>query len=105
MIELTERAAKAVRDARASDSTPAGYCLRFRVESGGCSGFVYDAYMDEPRADDLKGVSHEVEVLIDELSALYLDGTVVDWLDGPEGGFVFLNPKLEPCACGASFRA
>ena len=46
-------------------------------------------------------------VVVDKKSALYLDGTTVDFYDGLEKrGFTFVNPNAtKTCGCGSSFQA
>ena len=46
-------------------------------------------------------------VVVDKKSALYLDGTTVDFYDGLEKrGFTFDNPNaVKSCGCGSSFSA
>ena len=50
---------------------------------------------------------HGVDVVVDKKSALYLDGTTLDWYDGLERrGFTFDNPNVvKTCGCGSSFQA
>ena len=56
--------------------------LRVRVVGGGCSGFSYDLRFDNKFDDklDSKYEYHDVTVVVDKKSALYLDGTTVDYL-------------------------
>jgi iron-sulfur cluster assembly protein len=46
-------------------------------------------------------------VVIDKKSALFLDGTKIDWYDSIERrGFTFDNPNaVKTCGCGSSFQA
>jgi iron-sulfur cluster assembly protein len=48
-----------------------------------------------------------VDVVVDKKSALYLDGTVIDWHeDLDKRGFTFTNPNaVKSCGCGSSFQA
>ena len=49
--------------------------LRVAVQPGGCSGLRYQLYFDERTLDgDLSATSSGVEVVIDRMSAPYLDG-------------------------------
>ena len=50
---------------------------------------------------------HGVDVVVDKKSALFLDGTTVDWYDGlDKRGFTFDNPNaVKTCGCGSSFQA
>jgi iron-sulfur cluster assembly accessory protein len=81
--------------------------LRVAVQPGGCSGLVYQLYFDErPTMDG--DVVHDfdgVEVVVDRMSAPYLDGATIDFADTIEKqGFTIDNPNAgSSCACGDSF--
>jgi iron-sulfur cluster assembly accessory protein len=80
--------------------------LRVGVQPGGCSGLVYQLYFDERTLDgDLVVDYGSVEVVIDRMSAPYLDGATVDFADTIEKqGFTIDNPNAgSSCACGDSF--
>ena len=108
-ITLTERAAEEVKriieDQKLTDST----VLRVGVSGGGCSGFMYKLAFDETYDDakDSRFEQHGVAVVVDKKSALYLDGTTVDFYDGlDKRGFTFENPNaVKSCGCGSSFQA
>ena len=109
-INLTERAAEEVKRI-ISEKSELGEntVLRVGVTGGGCSGFSYALGFDD-KVDDLNDSSydcHGVKVAIDRKSALYLDGTTVDYYDGLEKrGFTFDNPNaVKSCGCGSSFQA
>jgi iron-sulfur cluster assembly protein len=108
-ITLTERAASEVKriieDQKLEDAT----VLRVGVSGGGCSGFMYKLAFDEgyDATKDARYEQHGVSIVIDKKSALYLDGTTVDFYDGLEKrGFTFDNPNaVKSCGCGSSFQA
>jgi len=80
--------------------------LRVGVQPGGCSGLVYQLYFDERTLDgDLVVAFGPVEVVIDRMSAPYLDGASIDFADTIEKqGFTIDNPNAgSSCACGDSF--
>ena len=80
--------------------------LRVGVQPGGCSGLVYQLYFDERTLDgDLVVDFGSVEVVIDRMSAPYLDGASIDFADTIEKqGFTIDNPNAgSSCACGDSF--
>jgi iron-sulfur cluster insertion protein len=84
----------------------ADQALRIAVTGGGCSGFQYALGFDtEQHADDLLFEQGGVRVIIDEQSAEYLSGAVVDFQDGLSGkGFAIENPNSTgSCGCGQSF--
>ncbi len=108
-VMLTERAAAEVRRTIDTNNLDAGTFLRVKVTGGGCSGFSYalgfDTSYDE--AADSKIDCHGVPVVVDKKSALYLDGTTVDYIEEiNRRGFAFNNPNaVKTCGCGSSFQA
>ena len=81
--------------------------LRVRVKDGGCSGMRYELVFDgEVGDDDTLGEQFGLRVVIDAQSALYLDGTTVDFVDDlNESGFKIQNPQASTtCGCGESFN-
>jgi iron-sulfur cluster insertion protein len=75
------------------------------VLGGGCSGFAYDLYFDQPQDIDQAFESNGVKMLCDQMSLMYLMGTEVDYLESLQGsGFKFSNPNVKStCGCGSSF--
>lgn len=106
-VTLTPSAADQVRSMMESQPENAGKPLRVYVEGGGCSGMQYGMVFDEPRDKDLALEFHGVRVLIDEVSAGYLQGAVIDFSDAMTGGgFKISNPNAKSsCGCGKSFEA
>jgi iron-sulfur cluster insertion protein len=104
-LSLTEVAAAKVLEIRASESIEPSYGLRVKVLGGGCSGFQYDLYFDEPAEGDYDFESAGVKLLVDQMSFLYLMGTRIDYVEGLQGaGFKFHNPtSTGSCGCGSSF--
>lgn len=81
--------------------------LRLAVQPGGCSGLVYQLYFDERLLDgDATREFSGVEVVVDRMSAPYLDGATIDFSDTIEKqGFTIDNPNAQgSCACGDSFH-
>ena len=81
--------------------------LRVGVQPGGCSGLIYQLYFDERTLDgDLVRDFDGVEVVVDRMSAPYLDGASIDFSDTIEKqGFTIDNPNATgSCACGDSFH-
>ena len=114
MIELTDTAAKEIKDiiaqqSEAGDLEADKTYLRVGVKGGGCSGFTYmlDLIEDEPGENDEVLETHGIRVLVDNKSLLYLSGTSIDFKDEVMGrGFVFTNPNAtSTCGCGSSFQA
>jgi iron-sulfur cluster assembly accessory protein len=80
--------------------------LRVGVVGGGCSGFQYSLDLEkESRAGDLEFVHEGIKVFIDPMSAQYLRGTQVDYVETAyASGFSFSNPQAKStCGCGSSF--
>ncbi|MGE0499582.1 MAG: iron-sulfur cluster insertion protein ErpA [Rhizobiaceae bacterium] len=103
-IELTESAAK--RIAKIVAAEPDKNALRVMVEGGGCSGFSYKFDLTgERNADDVAIERDGATVLIDELSLVYMGGSVIDFVDDLMGqSFQIRNPNaVASCGCGTSF--
>jgi iron-sulfur cluster assembly accessory protein len=87
----------------------ASKALRLAVKGGGCSGLNYAMSMDtgEPGPLDRVHSYGELKVYVDSISAMYLDGLQVDYVESLENsGFRFNNPKAtRTCGCGNSFSA
>ena len=108
-ITLTEKAAAEVKRVKEQQNFGEDKFLRIGVAGGGCSGFNYTLGFDEnfDGKADSQYEMHGVKVVVDKKSALYLDGTTVDWYEGLERrGFTFDNPNaVKSCGCGSSFQA
>ncbi|MBA3409451.1 MAG: iron-sulfur cluster assembly accessory protein [Geodermatophilaceae bacterium] len=81
--------------------------LRIAVQPGGCSGLRYQLFFDERALDgDVVADFSGVHVVTDRMSAPYLGGAVIDFVDTIEKqGFTIDNPNAQgSCACGDSFN-
>ncbi|MBX3745358.1 MAG: iron-sulfur cluster assembly accessory protein [Verrucomicrobiae bacterium] len=107
IVTLTESAAREIQSMTTRDPAHAGKHLRVFVEGGGCSGLQYGMVFDEARDGDRQSEFNGVRVLVDEFSASYLQGAVVDFSDAlTGGGFKITNPNArQSCGCGKSFEA
>ena len=88
------------------ETEPDGSFFRVAVNGGGCSGFQYEFSIDTARAeDDLSFVSHDVEVVIDEISLELVDNAELDYVQDLMGAyFAVSNPNATAsCGCGTSF--
>lgn len=106
MISITQLAAEKVKEIATTEGLM-GQGLRLRVIGGGCAGFQYDLYFEEAPTDlDERFQSNGIDLFVDPLSFQYLDGTEIDFVDGPHGsGFKFGNPNVSStCGCGSSFN-
>ena len=106
-VTVTEKAAKEVQRFITEGEYDENAVLRIGVAGGGCSGFNYSLNIasDYDETNDLKTEQHGVPVVVDRKSALFLEGTTVDYYEGIEQrGFQFHNPNAKKtCGCGNSF--
>jgi len=105
-VSLSPTAIDRVKALLARERRPDTAGLRVSVVGGGCSGFQYSLGLDDaPGAEDAVYEFGGVRVFVDPTSAGYLQGTIVDYVDGLHGaGFRFVNPNAQrTCGCGSSF--
>jgi iron-sulfur cluster assembly accessory protein len=106
MITLTESAAGKVKELLQEEGR-SDIALRVAVQPGGCSGLRYAMYLDDEVSDgDTAAEQFGVRIVVDRMSAPYLDEAKVDFLDTLEqSGFTIDNPVAQgSCACGHSFH-
>src|SRR6478672_8221331 len=90
LLALTPMAAAKVNEIRDAEGIEPNMALRLRVVGGGCAGFSYDLYFDEPAEVDRQVDINGVKVVVDEMSLMYLVGTEIDYIEGLQGaGFKF----------------
>ena len=108
-VKITESAAREFKKVIVEQQMPDTIALRVGVKGGGCSGFEYQLEFDNKVSEDagLLVEMHGVRVAVDKKSALYLDGTEIDFHESlDKRGFVFNNPNAtKSCGCGSSFSA
>lgn len=105
MITLTDSAVEKLRDLLAEENNP-DLKLRTFVQGGGCSGMQYGFTFDEIiNEDDWEEDFEGVKILIDSMSATYLDGAQIDYKEDLMGAsFSIDNPNATTtCGCGSSF--
>ena len=81
--------------------------LRVAVQPGGCSGLRYQLFFDDRSLDgDVVKEFGSVKVVTDRMSAPYVEGASIDFVDTIEKqGFTIDNPNASgSCACGDSFN-
>jgi iron-sulfur cluster assembly protein len=107
IVRLTETAAREIKDMLAKEENSVGKGLRVFIEQGGCSGLQYGMVFDEKREGDHEAEFHGVPVRVDNISAEYIKGAIVDYSDSlTGGGFKISNPRAKTsCGCGKSFEA
>ena len=104
-IILTDAAAAKVKSLLEQEGRE-DLALRVAVQPGGCSGLRYQLFFDERSLDgDVAADFNGVSVVTDRMSAPYLAGATVDFVDTIEKqGFTIDNPNATgSCACGDSF--
>lgn len=107
-LELSEAAAKQVKELKRAQNLPDNAFLRMGVKGGGCSGMSYLLEFDtELGPHDKEFEVDGIKVVVDKKSYLYLNGTTLDYVtQGLTGGFTFVNPQAKSsCGCGTSFSA
>lgn len=111
MIDITETASTKVKELLEQQGKQ-DHALRVYVRGMSCSGPAYGMALDnDQREDDTVAEANGVRILIDPLSAPYLEGVRVDYVDSLMGkGFTVSNPDAQAaagggcgggCACGA----
>lgn len=105
-VSLSDAAAakaKALLDQEGRDDL----ALRIAVQPGGCAGLRYNLFFDDRTLDgDLTGEFGGVTLTVDRMSAPYVQGATIDFVDTIEKqGFTIDNPNASgSCACGDSFN-
>lgn len=105
MITLTDTAVNRVQQLVGEQGRD-DLALRVFVSPGGCSGMSYGMAFDDASQDGDRIVEQDgVTVWVDEMSALYLQDSEIDFVDKlMGGGFTIHNPNaVRSCACGQSF--
>jgi len=105
MITITDSAQTKITDILAEENNP-DLKLRMFVQGGGCSGFSYGFTLDEMKnEDDFEFVVGSTSVLVDALSAQYVQGAEIDYIENLMGAeFKIKNPNaVSTCGCGSSF--
>ena len=105
-VVLTDTAASKVKNLLEQEGRD-DLALRIAVQPGGCSGLRSQLFFDERSldGDTVTGFSG-VNVVVDRMSAPYLGGATIDFVDTIEKqGFTIDNPNATgSCACGDSFH-
>lgn len=104
-LTLTDAAAAKVKALIEAESET-GLYLRVAVKPGGCAGFQYDLFFDKEEVEgDLVSDFGGVQVKVDPMSAPYVVGATIDFVDAiGDSGFKIDNPNSgNGCGCGKSF--
>ena len=102
---LSTKAVKEIKYLLLLKELDENYGVRVGVRGGGCSGFSYTLAFGRIGKDDVIMEQDGVSIFTDPKSALYLNGTTLQYTDGLQGkGFHFINPNAtQTCVCGESF--
>ena len=105
IINMTPAAAGKVRELLEQENDPS-LGLRVFVAGGGCSGLQYGMTLDEEQEGDTVISISGFNILVDEMSVGYIDGSEIDYVDSLMGaGFTVNNPQaVSSCGCGHSFK-
>lgn len=105
-VSLTPRAGEKLKEIIAKQGR-SDVGLRVYVTPGGCSGFSYGMTFAEGTDEGDTVVEHDgVRIVVDPMSAMYLKGSEIDFVDAlMGGGFALRNPNaVSSCGCGQSFK-
>lgn len=105
MIDLQQSAVIKLKELIAEEANP-DLKLRVFVQGGGCSGFQYGFTFDEDKNEDDFDLEFDgVTVLVDSMSAQYLQGAKIKYTEDAMGSsFSIDNPQATTtCGCGSSF--
>ena len=105
MIDLQESAVIKLRELIAEEGNP-DLKLRIFVQGGGCSGMQYGFTFDEERNEDDFDLEFDgVGLLVDSMSAQYLQGAKIKYAEDSMGSsFAIENPQAQTTwGCGSSF--
>lgn len=105
MIDLQESAVLKLKELIAEEGNP-DLKLRIFVQGGGCSGMQYGFTFDEEQNEDDFDLNFEgVGLLVDSMSAQYLQGAKIKYTEDAMGAsFSIDNPQAQTtCGCGSSF--
>ena len=103
-INITDNAVKKIISLTTKEDN--NMKLRLSVSGGGCSGFQYGFSLDsEITPDDIIFNKNGANLVIDQISLEYLNGSEIDYENRLiESSFKINNPNAAAsCGCGTSF--
>ena len=104
-LTITEAAQNKISEIIAEENDPTTK-LRMFVQGGGCAGFNYGFTLDhEQNEDDFEIPAGASSVLVDAMSAQYINDAIIDYKQDLMGSsFSITNPNaVTTCGCGSSF--
>ena len=105
LVTMTARAADKLKEIVAKQDRT-DLALRVYVTPGGCSGFSYGmTFAEGAEEGDVIAEQEGVRVVVDPMSAMYVKGSEIDFVDDLMGqSFQIRNPLASAsCGCGTSF--
>lgn len=105
VITVTEKAIQEIKRLHAKESDQ-NSVLRVSIVGGGCSGYSYKFQFESSGAPTDCVIDNDgLKIVVDQKSALFLNGAELDFSDGLNGtGFNFTNPNAtRVCGCNSSF--
>jgi iron-sulfur cluster assembly protein len=106
VVSMTSRAAEKLKEIVEKQGRP-DLALRVYVTPGGCSGFSYGmTFAEGTEEGDAVVDADGVRIVVDPMSAMYVKGSEIDFVDAlMGGGFALRNPNaVSSCGCGQSFK-
>ena len=106
VVSMTARATDKLKEVISKQGRD-DLALRVYVTPGGCSGFSYGMTFAEGKEEDDTLIEQDgVRIVVDPMSAMYIKGSEIDFVDAlMGGGFALRNPNaVSSCGCGQSFR-
>jgi iron-sulfur cluster insertion protein len=104
MIKITEEAKQKIISILDENASP---ILRFGLQGGGCSGFIYNFCLEQAKDEDdiVYDLDESHKVVVDPMSMMYLEHAELDYKkDLISETFVVHNPDAKTkCGCGNSF--
>ena len=102
-MEMTQEAAKQMLNLASKKEA-----IRLAIQGGGCAGFEYKLGLipvEDISDDDLIIEKADAKVYVDVISANYLQGVIIDWIEDTfSSSFKIQNPNAKStCGCGSSF--
>lgn len=102
-MEMTQKAAEQMITLVTKEEA-----VRLAIQGGGCSGFEYKLGLipiADISEDDLIIERDSAKVYVDMISANYLQGVIIDWIEESfQSYFKIKNPNAKStCGCGSSF--
>ena len=105
MIQLTEKAARRIKEITPSEDPTRG--LRLFIEKGGCAGLSYGMDVSIAHPTDEKITQDGARLFVAADSLPLLAECTLDYEEElTHTGFKIVNPKAkQTCGCGTSFEA